>query len=1233
MYTHIFAQICLLIGTVSHVSNVVHVSLIHLLIYLFIYTLIENTSSVVEGWRQNLKIFYKSKGTEKVVDEIKENQVVLIIGNSGTGKTTAMHHASLQLSEDGFEIIPVSSPTAIPSQRESLQKQLFVIDDVVGPYRVNKMETDLWDRLRDRILVAFKEKNAKLLMTSRRQVHEDITQILSTMFDLKIVDLDSNELALSKHERKGMLQAYLENVSMHIDAMQMTKMCSTKIAFPLLCRMFTANENFLREKANFFRSPSVLFKQELDSLQKYNERMYCVLVLLLFFDVKELQCIFDIQRKIERRDVYELVLSACDVPEGISRNSLKKRLLLMTGSYVEFTNPFQFIHDSLEATLAFHFGSQFQDIFVKCCKLRFIRDKVRLNKPSTKDKNMLVSGNSIVVKSEHYDVLLGRILTEISNGKFYDVLLCQALRDEKFVNRFVSYAQQNLKSLKKLEKIKCTENISVNFESRNVTLLQRGGLIELVQEERKSFIHWVAAVGSFPLFKALLERPKNVIDRALENFNLITEMLHLAVAGGSFENIDLLIKKGGNVMSYDKYGIPLVCKVARTRRCDIADLLINHGANVNQCDRVMGWTACFNAICINDTDMLKVLIKNGANLSHMDYAGWTPLIFAAISKKSQVVSLLLEEDPNSIDTLISSTCDEKDFPERIIELLDREQSKKFTMHLLKNNQKAAIQWLPNLLIQNNTMVKEMMNPFLDSKIKNKKSLSNDYCALLNAVMSKDTHILFNILENKDSTSATSLILQKSYCNPFHFGLLHIAVMCDNVATAKILIQYGADPLQKDVSGRTSLHLANSSAMLDVLINAKCEDNRTKLSFRNRVYKGFKFCICLQFNTIFLNPLLLSRTELNVNVLDDYGNTPLHLIVRNGSQKSDREQCLDAVETLIDNGATPDIRNSDGYLPIDYYRTFNSKSNSDKTDRGELLLYGAKVRQHIKREKIFLIILMCVVISLWVWLNMTLVKQLYFQENSSKYLTAIPPIRVNLYVSHTQIITIFVMHMVFITRHHYFERRYFLMFFKRFENAPIISTINSEKLFCEFLCIITVAFVVVRGLCNSSDYSLYTDILFNVFCAFLCFVYIVLVVSFTFAYKTYCRLLHYSFIAKFFFILYLCTWMLYLICYGNIDLSFTSQLSVFTQFRDVSEWLIACSFFVFIRTLLCITHLSCLLYFLRPLLHILYQPVFWRTREIRNICIMCAHLCLIAENMIVPLALVYHSVGRSLKNVI
>ena len=242
--------------------------------------------------------------------------------------------------------------------------------------------------------------------------------------------------------------------------------------------------------------------------------------------------------------------------------------------------------------------------------------------------------------------------------------------------------------------------------------------------------------------------------------------------------------------------------------------------------------------------------------------------------------------------------------------------------------------------------------------------------------------------------------------------------------------------------------------------------------------------------MFLNYLLLLRTdELNVNVQDGDGNTPLHSIVMNGVDKSDRDQCLDALETLINNGATPDIRNSAGYLPVDYYRTFDLERNNDEIDRGELLLRGEMVTQRIKREKPFLIIVICVVIGLWIWLNLTLVKQLYIQENSTKCLKSTHSIKINWYVSHSQIITIFFMNKMFLSTHRCSGQLYFLTFYKRFVNASILSMMYSGKLYCEFLSIITLALVVFRGLCNLLGQSQYADILFHLFCAFLCLIYV------------------------------------------------------------------------------------------------------------------------------------------------
>lgn len=1197
---------------------------INLYIHIFIF-FIENTSSVLEGWWQNLNTFYKSKGTEKVVQEIKSSQVVLIVGNSGTGKTTAMHYASRQLFEDGFEIVPVAYPSEIPSQRFPSKKQLFVIDNVFGRYRVGKIETDSWEKFRDRIFVVFKEKTAKLLMTSRRQVYKDISQILSTMFDLEIVDLDCNELALSKNERKGMLELYLGKISnsTQLSDEDITEICSNKVAFPLLCKMFTSNENFLREKAIFFRSPFKFFKAELNSLQKDDKVMYCVLVLLLIFDVKELQCIFDMHGEIERRETYALLLSACGVAEGISRHSLRKDLFSMTGSYVDLKNPFKFIHDTLEETLACHFGSQFPRILLQCCKLGFMRNRVRLNKPATEDINILGPGSTVIVKSEHYDALLGRLLTEISNGKFHDVLLCQPMRDDNFINQFVSYAQRKLGSLKNLEKIECTEVISTDVGSSFVeaTLVKRYGLIDVLQRKEKSFICWVAAIGSFPLFKALLERPKTKLVQAFQTYNFVTKLLHLAVLGGNIDNISLLINKGGNVMSYDAFGIPLLCQVAGTKRCDIATLLIHHGADVNQCDQVIGWTACFAASWFDEIEMLKLLFQKRANLNQKDFRGMTPLILAASKGNNQIVSFLLEIDPKSINTFINSSFFRQYFHDLMYKVIDVKNSKIIERHLRKSNLKFIVEILSSLLTQKKSLLQNTKNLLLKNGRNNfnkRDILSNDYDALFNAVLFESTVPSLDILSNKGSTFTS---MKNSHRKPFYDNLLHIAVIRDTVATANLLIQYGANPLHKDILGRTSFHLAKSSAMLNILFKAKCEQDFTaKLSFGNQVCRGFKFCIFFEFIPVFLNYLKFQRTDLNVNIRDDHGNTPLHLIIRNGSENSDMDQCLDAAETLINNGAAVDIRDADGLLPIDYFSRSSLKLNEDTIDRGELLLGGKKIRPHIKREQICLTIFIFVFIRLYIYVYTTLAKFLYIQENFMEDLKEVPPIKIKPFVSYAQIIYIFLMPLVFRYRH----RLQLAHTLGGFEITANLSKSYLEKLFYDFSLKVTGVSVMVRWFCNLSDHSIYTDILFNVFCTILCFVYLLLAVSCLSTYKTYCRSLHSSliYVAKFLLVFYLAVWILYLMLYGKVHQRIMNIHNVFSHY---SEWMIAFLIVALKRTLFHVYKHLFLFQLLRPLLYIMYQPLFWHIREVHNIYRMCGNLFIIADIMIVPFTLVYYSV--------
>lgn len=166
-----------------------------------------NTANVLSEWRAEVENFYETQGTKAVLEKLNTNSAVMITGNSGIGKTTTMRYISLLLEKRGFEIVLISSPYDIPLHRFPGRKQLFIMDDIVGKYRVNSVAVELWRRLHDRLKVVFKDQNVKLLSTLRRQVYADMSLVLfPTVFNSTIVDLESKDLVLSSNEKKGCLK-------------------------------------------------------------------------------------------------------------------------------------------------------------------------------------------------------------------------------------------------------------------------------------------------------------------------------------------------------------------------------------------------------------------------------------------------------------------------------------------------------------------------------------------------------------------------------------------------------------------------------------------------------------------------------------------------------------------------------------------------------------------------------------------------------------------------------------------------------------------------------------------------------------------------------------------------------------------------------------------------------------------------------------------------------------------
>lgn len=105
--------------------------------------------------------------------------------------------------------------------------------------------------------------------------------------------------------------------------------------------------------------------------------------------------------------------------------------------------------------------------------------------------------------------------------------------------------------------------------------------------------------------------------------------------------VELLLEKGANVNSQDKYGDSALLWAVNHKHTNVVKLLLDKGADVNIKNK--GGT-CALEYCVYgeiDVDLIKLLLDKGANVNSCNKKGETPLFWATLFQKEEIVRLLL----------------------------------------------------------------------------------------------------------------------------------------------------------------------------------------------------------------------------------------------------------------------------------------------------------------------------------------------------------------------------------------------------------------------------------------------------------------------------------------------------------------------------------------------------------------------------------------------------------------
>ena len=148
--------------------------------------------------------------------------------------------------------------------------------------------------------------------------------------------------------------------------------------------------------------------------------------------------------------------------------------------------------------------------------------------------------------------------------------------------------------------------------------------------------------------KLLLQSEANINDVNDEG----DSALHYAAHKGTFEVMNELIKNGANVHAKNNKGYPPLMYTVDSiiEPLEKTKLLLQNKANIEESDN-QEFTALHHATRHGSLEVIKELIKNGANVNAKSKTGRTPLMMAVISQEIILgkVLLLLENGANVND--------------------------------------------------------------------------------------------------------------------------------------------------------------------------------------------------------------------------------------------------------------------------------------------------------------------------------------------------------------------------------------------------------------------------------------------------------------------------------------------------------------------------------------------------------------------------------------------------------
>nr|XP_031531485.1 ankyrin repeat and SOCS box protein 3 isoform X3 [Vicugna pacos] len=176
-------------------------------------------------------------------------------------------------------------------------------------------------------------------------------------------------------------------------------------------------------------------------------------------------------------------------------------------------------------------------------------------------------------------------------------------------------------------------------------LLKKGRSVDVADNRGWMPIHEAAYHNSVECLQMIIhaDSSENYIKtKTFEGFCA----LHLAASQGHWKIVQILLEAGADPNATTLEETTPLFLAVENGQIDVLRLLLRYGANVNGSHSMCGWNALHQATFQENAEIIKLLLKKGANKECQDDFGITPLFVAAQYGKLESLSILISSGAN-----------------------------------------------------------------------------------------------------------------------------------------------------------------------------------------------------------------------------------------------------------------------------------------------------------------------------------------------------------------------------------------------------------------------------------------------------------------------------------------------------------------------------------------------------------------------------------------------------------